>query len=317
MPGSHVFDQLARLLPTIPPAERRVARALLAEYPLAAHRSIGDLAQAASVSAPTVLRLAKRLGYSGFPELRQAVWEDMAGRTSSPLALSAQAPPPADTHVLTRSDEQMAHPSTRLTTTVDREQFDGVVDLLVDTRRRVFICGGRSSRHAAGSFALDLQLIRHGVQHIADDLEQVRLLLDAKNTDVLILADLRRYQRNIIALGEQAAAQGIAVVLITDPWMSPLAICATKILVIPTVTLGPFDSLVPLQSLLETLTSAAVERFGDKTKERMRRYDTLWNDYGVPLSTSDQTTAVNEFHSDNIAGLVESTGTTGRGNELT
>ncbi|WP_265295566.1 MurR/RpiR family transcriptional regulator [Streptomyces sp. SHP 1-2] len=279
-----VFDELARILPTIPPAERRVARELLAEYPFAAHQSIGDLAQAAAVSAPTVLRLARRLGYSGYPELRQAVWRDMAGRTASPLLLSPQAAPGVDEHVLARADALFAGAPARLSATVDAEQFDGVIGLLADPKRRIYIAGGRSSRHTVSAFALDLQAVRPSVHLLAEDHEQVRFLLDLKHGDVLILSDLRRYQRSVISFGERAAELGATVVVITDPWMSPLVACAAKMLVIPVQTLGPFDSLVPLQSLVEALTAALFERSGSATEERMRRSDALWDEYGVPLS---------------------------------
>ena len=54
-------------------AERKVARALLARYPSAGLTTVAQLAGEAQVSAPTVLRFAGRLGYSGFADLQRAL----------------------------------------------------------------------------------------------------------------------------------------------------------------------------------------------------------------------------------------------------
>ena len=54
------------------PAERKVARTLLARYPAAGLESTAALAAAAGTSKPTVLRLLARLGFGSYPDFQDA-----------------------------------------------------------------------------------------------------------------------------------------------------------------------------------------------------------------------------------------------------
>jgi len=58
-------DVIFRRMDELTPAEKKVARTLLARYPAAGLESTAALAAAAGTSKPTVLRLLDRLGFGG------------------------------------------------------------------------------------------------------------------------------------------------------------------------------------------------------------------------------------------------------------
>jgi DNA-binding MurR/RpiR family transcriptional regulator len=58
-------------------AERKVARALLAAYPVAGLETVAKLARRAHVSGPTVIRFAAKLSYDRYPEFRQALKDEL------------------------------------------------------------------------------------------------------------------------------------------------------------------------------------------------------------------------------------------------
>ncbi len=58
---------------TLPPAERKVADFILSDPDRAMHMTISELASSASVSLPSVTRLARKLGYSGFSDFKVAL----------------------------------------------------------------------------------------------------------------------------------------------------------------------------------------------------------------------------------------------------
>ena len=58
-------------LDELTPAERKVARTLLARYPAAGLESTAALAAAAGTGKPTVLRLLARLGFGGYPDFQE------------------------------------------------------------------------------------------------------------------------------------------------------------------------------------------------------------------------------------------------------
>ncbi|MFD0535454.1 MurR/RpiR family transcriptional regulator [Actinomadura luteofluorescens] len=84
-PGRTLAERLRALVGTLPPAEQKVARTLLAGYPTVALEPVAALARRATVSAPTVLRLAQRLGFAGYADLQTALKIELQDRLTSPL----------------------------------------------------------------------------------------------------------------------------------------------------------------------------------------------------------------------------------------
>lgn len=58
------------LLPSLPPAERRVGQRLVDDPQAAANSTITELAQVCGTSETTVIRFCRAIGFSGYPELR-------------------------------------------------------------------------------------------------------------------------------------------------------------------------------------------------------------------------------------------------------
>ncbi len=61
--GVTVAERLQLKLAELTPAERKVARVLMAEYPVRGLQPVAKLAAAAGVSAPTVVRLVSKLSF--------------------------------------------------------------------------------------------------------------------------------------------------------------------------------------------------------------------------------------------------------------
>ncbi|WP_084557519.1 MurR/RpiR family transcriptional regulator [Hamadaea tsunoensis] len=81
--------RLRAALPTLRPAERRVADALLADSAGTAEMSISVLARQCQTSETTVMRLCRSVGLSRFPELRLALARS-AGREEARHGLGTQ-----------------------------------------------------------------------------------------------------------------------------------------------------------------------------------------------------------------------------------
>jgi DNA-binding MurR/RpiR family transcriptional regulator len=100
--------------------------------------------------------------------------------------------------------------------------------------------------------------------------------LDLGRRDCAVLFDFRRYQPDVIQFGQAAVRGGARVVLITDPWLSPLAAVATAVLTAEVTAPSPFDSLVPALAVAEALIAAAVRELGDAPRTRIAAYDAYW-----------------------------------------
>lgn len=270
-------ERLRALRSALTPAERKVARVLLADYPLAALEPVARLAAAAGVSGPTVIRFSAKLGFPSYAALQGALKAEVSARLSAPQELYPAGP--AEDRV-----EDVAERAERLLTDAISASFAGVspaefaaaLGLLADPRRRVLLLGGRYSSTLSHHLAVHLTLLRADVAEVSEaTADRVTALLDVGRRHLVVAFDYRRYQRDTVRFGAQAKAQGAAVLLFTDTYLSPLA--AQADVVLPSVVTGPspFDALTPALALVEAVVAGLVERLGAEPRRRMARYDAL------------------------------------------
>jgi DNA-binding MurR/RpiR family transcriptional regulator len=121
----------------------------------------------------------------------------------------------------------------------------------------------------------------------ADDRAAASLDLDRR--DCAVLFDFRRYQPDVIHFG-RVAGGGAKVVLVTDPWLSPLAATASAVLTAEVTAPSPFDSLVPALAVVESLIAAAIRELGDAPRSRIAAYDAYWGQrHGMGMGSAPRT----------------------------
>ena len=280
MAEQRVGELVRQRLADLTPAERRLGKVLLGSYPIAGLESLARFAERAGVSPPTVTRFITRLGFRGYPDFQDALRREVQGRLSSPLARYDAVP--AAVGALSPLDRAFESFHAGLNTTlglVSAPEFDQVVDLLADRRRRVWVVGGRVSDVLARYLAGQLRLLRSGVRLLGGERSTpVQHLIDLGKRDVLVAFDFRRYQRDTIRSSREAARRGAAVVVVTDPWLSPASASARHVLATGVESFAPFDSLVGGMALVEALVGAVLGRLGAQAQLRMRRLEELRSD---------------------------------------
>ncbi|WP_449281680.1 MurR/RpiR family transcriptional regulator [Leucobacter sp.] len=255
------------------PAEKRVSRALLADYPVAGLEPVNRLAERANVSAPTVLRLLSKLGIGSYPDMQKLLHGEIAARTSSPATMYGESEATRNGAV-EHSQRVIEQGIAGTFSGLAMEDFDAIVALLTNTKRRVWTTGGRFSRLLAEYLSMHLRHLRPSVTHVpTSQQERAFALLDIGAKDVVVAFDYRRYQESTVAFMRQAKAQKAATVLITDPWLSPAAKHSDYLLSNAVVAASPFDSITPGFALVETLIASLVEALGTDPVDRVRRYD--------------------------------------------
>lgn len=261
------------------PGERKVARALLAAYPVAGFETVAGLADIAGVSGATVVRFATKLGYLGFPDFQRALRDEFEHRSASPMSLyertsrsrSRRAASPDDLAAL---GEAPAEDVRATFAGVPAHDFETTIATLAQEKRRVWITGGRYSNFLAEYLGASLQQLRPAVQMVPS-MASVRgaAMADFGPRDVLIAFDFRRYEDATRDLVRFAKARKAFVVLITDKWVSPCASDADTVLTSVAAERGPFDSVVPVMALIEALFEGLVAKLGQPARERMARIE--------------------------------------------
>ena len=266
-----VAERLRLMSGELTAAERKLMAALFANYPMAGLGSITDFAREADVSTPSVLRLAKKLGFPGFPALQEELRSELSAQLQNPIAKherwAADAP---DTHILNKVATAAMENLSGSLKLMDHRAFDAVVALLADRKRHIHIAGGRITGAIAGYLATHLQMARPGVGLLpAAQSAWPQYLLDVGRQDVLVLFDIRRYDARMLDLAASARERGAKVVLITDQWISPIARLAVHSLPLRIEAPSSWDSnIVPL-FVAEALVAATVNASWRETEARI------------------------------------------------
>lgn len=273
-------DRIAEVAGSLPPAQARVAR-LLADAPsVVAFGTVAEVAAEASTSAQTVLRLAGRLGHSGFPGLQDEVRAELVARLP-PAADRIRRPPGPDLPGEVRAADQG---NVTRSLDLDDHELAAVVRLLADPDRRVGVVAADSWTGVAELFAGHLGHLRDGVTVIGGP--QPRVVRDVSllaATDVLIVLDVRRYERWVLEAAEQAAAAGITIVAVTDGPTSPLSALGRHRFVVAVDSPGPFESATGVVALLHLIVTEVAAQLRSTAQGRLDAVESAWAERGSLL----------------------------------
>ena len=269
-----VADRIGKAGATLTPAERRVAEVVLEQPQLVAFGTVADLAEAASSGAATVVRLATKLGYDGFTGLQASVQHALAGQLR-PAAERIREP--AATDAIGRHLQlELNNVSTTLTA-LSAEAVADVVRHLAASGGRVLVLSGDASLGVARQMVGELEALLDGVALIdGNDVAVRRAVALAGRDDVLVVMDLRRYDRWVVDAASAARAQGVWCVAITDSLLSPLASLADRTFTVAAAGGGPFDSHVGTLALCNVLVAGVADALRSKAVERLDRTEAAW-----------------------------------------
>ncbi|MGO4387435.1 MurR/RpiR family transcriptional regulator [Microvirga sp. 2YAF29] len=269
-------ERIRQEMESFTPSEKRAAHLLLSHYPFAGLDTVAEFASRAGISAPSALRFVTRLGFSGFPDFQKHLREELEAQLLSPLAKAA----PTDK---TQGDSPLASFADavigNLSATVENiapAEFEAVVALLSDPRRSIHFTGGRFTGALARYAESHLRIVRSQVDFIEGQPALWRdRVIEIGKKDVIVAFDIRRYQEDVTALCETAAKQGATVVLLTDPWLSPIARVARHVLPAHIVVPSNWDSSAGMLLLTEALVAAVTKRLWETAKPRMEAVERL------------------------------------------
>ncbi len=155
-PSVNPVVAIRSILPSLAPAERRVAEQVLANPADTGLLSIGELAALADTSEATVVRFSKKCGFGGYPGLKMALVSEAGRSSAGGGALRVEgldiAPDDSLAEVVAKVGALDAQAVSDTVAQLDLEVLSRVVDHVVGARRvEIYGIG------ASGLVATDLQ----------------------------------------------------------------------------------------------------------------------------------------------------------------
>jgi len=278
MMAPSLAERIRDELDSLTASERKAGRALLANYPLLGLETVAGFAACAGVSSPSILRFINRIGFANYAEFQRRLRDELEAQIQAPLTRDP-------TRLPTRQANHPPHHAFADAVTANirntfqhlpQSEFDAVVRLLADAKRPVHALGGRFTDAIARYLTAHLRILRPDVHHLEGQTHNWQdQVLDMGRKDVLVLVDIRRYQENLLRLAQAAAKQHASIVLMTDQWLSPIAVVAAHVLPVRISVPSAWDSSSALLAMAEALIAEVTAGDWDRSQKRMAALEDL------------------------------------------
>jgi DNA-binding MurR/RpiR family transcriptional regulator len=276
--------RLADAYRDLPEAQRAIADALMGDPLLGAFWGIEAMAEKAQVSVGSVMRLAKRLGYRGFSDFRDALRSACSTRSEAPELDELEVP--TDLYgTLAEVVRRDSHHLTRMIQMVDHETLDNAAKALLEARHRVIL--GRGVSQVMG-LILSFYLTQAGVPCIAalpSDFSNQAANLGPQ--DLLVVISFHPYSRETVDAAIFARQNKVRILALTDRPDSPLAAHADLLLPVPSEDLLFSCSLTSFAALAHAFAIVLASRDQSGTLKRLKAADRvaqpLFVDHWLPV----------------------------------
>ncbi|MER9914117.1 MurR/RpiR family transcriptional regulator [Mesorhizobium sp. M0050] len=278
---TRITSALKEELPALPRGLRTVAKYIVDHPSDFGLDPIRETALKAGVSTYTLVRLAERLGFGGYDELREPFRHAL-------VSASAGVGHPEWIERLRENGalgEVQADASLNTLGIVQRslerqlpEQMHRVVTMLLEART-VYLTAVRASYsvayylHYVGRMAMPtLQLVPRHMNSAIEELET------ASEGDVMIAITFTPYSRETIEACTFARRKGVKLILISDSEIVSSDFSADETIIVSVLSTHHFCCYAGATALIDTLIALLVAHGGDTAKARIKSYEDLRRD---------------------------------------
>lgn len=268
-PSVELESRIHACYDSLPGSEARVADVLLNHPGRLATHSATELAADAGVSKAAVTRLIQRLGYDSHAAARSEA--RLARQWGAPLYLQPEAPlgegsRAAYAQHVAADQQSLAHTLHGL----DEAALDGSVQALAGARR-VVVLGFRNSAWLALYARIQLGLLRPAVDLAPLPSQTLsESLVGLGGGDVLLAVGMRRRVPGFATALQAVRAEGVRVVLLTDPTGAADVPGADWTLGCHCRGAAMFDTYVAAVSVINFLATQVAAKLGKTALQRLQ-----------------------------------------------
>jgi RpiR family carbohydrate utilization transcriptional regulator len=218
-----MLDRIRASIPALPPAEQRVAKLVLSDPRTFASMPVGELAERAHVSKPTVVRFCRSVGYDGLADFKLK----LAGTVNEGVPFVHRAVDEDDKpgDIIVKVIDNAVSALLKYRNDAAGHAFDRAMVALVETARQ----NGRVEFYGVGNSGIVAQDAQHkffrlGVNAVAmsDGHVQVMSATMLKAHDCAVVISNSGRSQDLLGVAEIAQRKGATLIVITASG-SPLA----------------------------------------------------------------------------------------------
>ncbi len=255
-------NEIAQQYERLSPRLKQVASYVLDNPNDIALETLSVIAGRSDVQPSTIVRFAKEFGYSGAREMQRLFRDEILAATPSPSyservrqfsERSDQTDWLSPHNVMHDFTESNIIALEHLREAVRKEDLDRSIEL-IHSAHTVYLAGVRRAFPVAAYLAYSLSHVEKRaflLDGVAGMTSEQTWMLSPE--DVVIAISFRPYAQDTVAVAEQAAANGSALIAISDSRLSPVARDAEICFEIKDAEVRQFRSLTASMCLAQTL----------------------------------------------------------------
>jgi DNA-binding MurR/RpiR family transcriptional regulator len=277
--GAWLGDVLPAI--TLTKAQARVVDVIVRNPQLCSYAELAEIAERADVNSSTVVRTAQSLGYRGWPDLQRELRARYLTMISSEETMDERG---EHRDYRSRVHDALNHDIGNLRLTLEAnlpEEVEATISALAAARSITIV--------ALGSLAGPAMVMAHlgstmGFPIMFESRGGVHLAATANNLgkgDVLVVLNIWRPMRQVIAVAEATRQSGATVVAITDMRRGSLSTTADHLLIVPSEGLSFFQSVTAATSVVYGLLAGMEAVHPERSRAALRRTQQLWKDLDI------------------------------------
>jgi DNA-binding MurR/RpiR family transcriptional regulator len=267
---------------SLTPSQKKLLNYILSNDEEAVFLTIQGLSKRVSVSVATVVRLAKALGYAGFPQFQQELrllFRDKL-TTVSRIQKAAQKEL-SEENVLVKVFQQDIENITETMKQVSVDDFRRFVKAL-NSAKRVVIIGLRSAHSLAVLMGVALEFLQRDVWVVTPGIGNMwDRLQGLRKDDVVVGICFPRYTKETVEVLRFAQQKGVKTLAITDSPISPLARYAECVLPARCKLDSFIESFTAAISLINAIVTALGLYRKEATMSSLKQLEEFWKRQGI------------------------------------
>lgn len=262
--------------------EKKIAEYILDNYLKISFMSVMEVANTIGISDTSVIRLSRKLGYSGYTDLQNAIKDEMQEEVERSGGIHSLPPGVRLIEKMDRIRNETVFEDLIEITLKNiemildkngKEIIEESSECIINSKRK-FVVGFRGSAGVAeliggsmGDIMCDVRTITHA------DAAVIEALMDIDEDDCLILISVPRYSKMVTTAMQIAKEANAKVILITDKLTSPHVKDASIVLIAGIDGVTHNNSYIALNFLGEVIIASIMRRLGPSVNGRLEKLD--------------------------------------------
>lgn len=268
------IESIRAISSELSPKQKLLVSFIIQNMERAAFMNSVDLGEAASVSNSTVIRLASRLGYDGFPDLQRALQQDLRAQYSTLQRFSPNGRG-TETSLVKKVFSLEYEVLTEMQSKISEENILEAVDLIRKCDD-LYIIGLLANTCLAEYAAYFLGILRKKVHLITTPQHHIfNALKEGNRRSAALIYSFPRYPRETQHITEYLKHKGVAIIGMTDSPLSPLGPLCDILFEVPMKFITFIDPCAAAFALSHCLLSVLYLQDLSQSRKNLESFETF------------------------------------------